>query len=328
MKQYLQLLRFPNLLFIAFVQFAMSEAVILPLLMTYGFDAGMSSSRLLLLILSTILIAAGGYVLNDYFDVKIDTINRPDKMIVGKTIPRASAMRYYQILTALGLLSGFILAFQVKSFALGFIFLVVPGMLWFYSATYKRQFLTGNIIVAFASALSVLLPAILELAVLESQYGKLIFETPIPKQIYAWVGGFAVFAFFCTLLREIIKDAEDIAGDREMECRTLPIVWGIKKTKIIVYCLILLIVAGLLAADFFLIDFSNSLTTRYLIFGLIIPFVCLGYLIFKAENAHDFHQTSTLSKVIMLLGVSYSFVFYFLQAQQYHFPIFHIFMVQ
>ncbi|HOJ66479.1 MAG TPA: hypothetical protein PLZ54_05830, partial [Paludibacteraceae bacterium] len=90
----------------------------------------------------------------------------------------------------------------------------------------------------------------------------------------------------------------------------------------------LLIVAGLLAADFFLIDFSSSLTTRYLIFGLIIPFVCLGYLIFKAENAHDFHQTSTLSKVIMLLGVSYSFVFYFLQAQQYHFPIFHIFMVQ
>jgi 4-hydroxybenzoate polyprenyltransferase len=167
MKQYLQILRLPNLLFIAFVQFAMSEAVIMPLLLTYGFDAGIGSQRLLLLIWSTILIAAGGYVLNDYFDVKIDTINRPEKMIVEKTISRSSAMRYYQVLTTLGILSGIILAFRVKSFALGFIFLVVPGMLWFYSATYKRQFLTGNIIVAFASALSVLLPAILELAVLE-----------------------------------------------------------------------------------------------------------------------------------------------------------------
>jgi 4-hydroxybenzoate polyprenyltransferase len=328
MKQYLQILRLPNLLFIAFVQFAMSEAVIMPLLLTYGFDAGIGSQRLLLLIWSTILIAAGGYVLNDYFDVKIDTINRPEKMIVEKTISRSSAMRYYQVLTTLGILSGIILAFRVKSFALGFIFLVVPGMLWFYSATYKRQFLTGNIIVAFASALSVLLPAILELAVLEGQYGKLIFETPLPKQIYAWVGGFSVFAFFCTMLREIIKDAEDIVGDREMECRTLPIVWGIRKTKIALYGFILLIVAGLLCTDFFLISFSGSFTIRYIIFGLIIPFVCLAYLIFKAENSQDFHQASTLSKVIMLLGVSYSFVFYFLQARQYHFPIFHTFMVQ
>jgi 4-hydroxybenzoate polyprenyltransferase len=328
MKQYFQILRFPNLLFIAFVQFAMSEAVIMPLLLTYGFDAGIGLQRLLLLIWSTILIAAGGYVLNDYFDVKIDTINRPEKMIVGKTISRSSAMRYYQILTVLGMLSGFILAFRIKSFALGFMFLVVPGMLWFYSATYKRQFLTGNIIVAFASALSVLLPAILQLAVLEGRYGKLIFETPIPKQIYAWVGGFAVFAFFCTMLREIIKDAEDIAGDREMECRTLPIVWGIRKTKIALYSLILLIIAGLLCTDFFFISFSGSLTIRYIIFGLIIPFVCLAYLVFKAENSQDFHQASTLSKVIMLIGVSYSFVFYFLQARQYHFPIFHTFMVQ
>ncbi len=208
-----------NLLFIAFLQYVMSQVVLLPILQMYGFDAVVETGRLILLIGATVLIAAGGYVLNDYFDVKIDAVNNPDEQIVGKLVSRHSAMLIHQVLTGVGVVCGLLLAYFGRSFTLAFIFSVVPGLLWFYSATYKRQFIIGNLVVAFVAALSVLVVGITQLAFLQKEYGKLIFETPIPSQIYAWIGGFALFSFLSTWIREIIKDMEDEKGDREMECR-------------------------------------------------------------------------------------------------------------
>jgi 4-hydroxybenzoate polyprenyltransferase len=306
----------------------MFEVVLFPILQTFGFETVFESGSMTLLILATVLIAAGGNVLNDYFDVKIDLINRPDKVIVGNLIPRQATMIYYEILTGLGILCGLYLAFIASSFTLCFIFIIVPGLLWFYSASYKRQFLTGNLIVAFMAALSILVVGITQLAFLEKVYGNLIFETPIPSLFYGWIGGFALFAFLCTWIREIIKDIEDEIGDREMECRTLPIKWGIPKTKLFLYALIILTVAGLFIFNELFIHFEGSLTIRYIIFGLAIPFIVLIYMIFAAKTVADFHQASTLSKVIMLIGVLYSFVFYFLQAKMYGISIFNLFILK
>lgn len=328
MIAYFKLLRFQNLLFLAFSQYLMFEVVLFPILQTFGFETVFESGSMTLLILATVLIAAGGNVLNDYFDVKIDLINRPDKVIVGNLIPRQATMIYYQILTGLGILCGLYLAFIASSFTLCFIFIIVPGLLWFYSASYKRQFLTGNLIVAFMAALSILVVGITQLAFLEKVYGNLIFETPIPSLFYGWIGGFALFAFLCTWIREIIKDIEDEIGDREMECRTMPIKWGIPKTKLFLYALIILTVAGLFIFNELFIHFEGSLTIRYIIFGLAIPFIVLIYMIFAAKTVADFHQASTLSKVIMLIGVLYSFVFYFLQAKMYGISIFNLFILK
>ena len=328
MIAYFKLLRFQNLLFLAFSQYLMFEVVLFPILQTFGFETVFESGSMTLLILATVLIAAGGNVLNDYFDVKIDLINRPDKVIVGNLIPRQATMIYYEILTGLGILCGLYLAFIASSFTLCFIFIIVPGLLWFYSASYKRQFLTGNLIVAFMAALSILVVGITQLAFLEKVYGNLIFETPIPSLFYGWIGGFALFAFLCTWIREIIKDIEDEIGDREMECRTLPIKWGIPKTKLFLYALIILTVAGLFIFNELFIHFDGSLTIRYIIFGLAIPFIVLIYMIFAAKTVADFHQASTLSKVIMLIGVLYSFVFYFLQAKMYGISIFNLFILK
>lgn len=328
MIAYFKLLRFQNLLFLAFSQYLMFEVVLFPILQTFGFETVFESGSMTLLILATVLIAAAGNVLNDYFDVKIDLINRPDKVIVGNLIPRQATMIYYQILTGLGILCGLYLAFIASSFTLCFIFIIVPGLLWFYSASYKRQFLTGNLIVAFMAALSILVVGITQLAFLEKVYGNLIFETPIPSLFYGWIGGFALFAFLCTWIREIIKDIEDEIGDREMECRTMPIKWGIPKTKLFLYALIILTVAGLFIFNELFIHFDGSLTIRYIIFGLAIPFIVLIYMIFAAKTVADFHQASTLSKVIMLIGVLYSFVFYFLQAKMYGISIFNLFILK
>lgn len=328
MQAYIKIVRPVNLLFIAIIQLIMQYTVIIPIMQTYGFGTEVKDLRLFLLIASTIFIAAGGYALNDYFDIKIDKINRPAKQIAGKEIQRSSLMIYHQVLTAIGVGCGLLLAYFSKSFTLAFIFIIVPGMLWFYSASYKRQFMIGNLVVSFNAALSVLIVAIVQIAVLKNTYGDLLYETEIPKNIYGWVGGFSFFAFMSTWIREIIKDLEDKDGDMEMECRTMPIVWGNAKTKIFLYVLIFITFALAFAADIFLINFPGSLSTRYILFGIGLPYIVLIYLVYKSSTKEAFHQASVLAKVIMFIGVLYGFVFYYLQAKTYGFSMFNLFIIQ
>jgi 4-hydroxybenzoate polyprenyltransferase len=304
--------------------------VILPILQKFNFSFAdaLQIGMPLLLIIATVFIAAGGYVLNDYFDIKIDLINKPEKQIIGNTIQRKNAMVFYQILTCIGVSCGLILAFLSQSFTLAFIFIVTPGLLWFYSASYKRQFVIGNLIVAFIAALTILIVGISQIAFLEKEFGKFIFETPIPKQILSWISGFAFFSFLTTWIREIIKDIEDEKGDREMECRTLPIKLGHTKTKLLLFGLIILTVILLFIINNLFIQFEGTFTLRYIIFGIALPFFALSYLIFKAKTPADFHDASTLSKVIMLVGVLYGFIFYYLQAKTFGISFFDTFILK
>ncbi len=327
--QYLRLVRWKNLLFVAIIQWLMQHSVVYPILQTFGFEVGTQNVFYLILIVATVMITAGGYVINDYFDVKIDRINSPERVIVGSTISLRASMLFYQILTGLGTILGLVLAFWVKSFSLGFIFLLTPGLLWFYSASYKRQFIIGNLIVSLASALSVLIVGVLAVALLKTAYNAdLLNQTPVPMWIYAWTGGFAGFAFLLTWIREIIKDMEDEEGDREMECRTMPIKWGQKKTKFFLYGLILFSIATLLHVNYHYIPFEGNTTLKYIIFGLIIPLLVLGYLIFKSKNKSEYRQVQTLTKFIMLVGVLYSLIFYFLMSKTYGISLFGLFIVQ
>lgn len=328
MTPYLHIIRWKNLLFLVLIQWLMQFAVILPLLQTFGFEIAGNNSAFWILVLSTLFITAGGYVINDYFDIKIDRINKPEKILVGESISLKNSMLFYQILTGFGVLGGLITAFMSKSFTLGFIFLLTPGLLWFYSASYKRQFLIGNLTVSLLAALSILIVGILAVAQLKMSYGSLLTETPIPKTIYGWTGGFAAFSFLLTFIREIIKDMEDIHGDSEMECRTMPIKWGIKKTKIFLYLLILFTIAELFFTSFQWINFDGNFTFRYLLFGLVIPLISLITLIFKAKDKTEFHKASTLAKFIMLIGVLYSLIFYYLLAKKFGISLFGLFVVQ
>ncbi|MDO9633767.1 MAG: geranylgeranylglycerol-phosphate geranylgeranyltransferase [Paludibacter sp.] len=304
------------------------QFVIAPLLQTYGFNVFSETLALYLLIAASVLIVAGGYVLNDYFDMKIDAINKPDKQLVGKVISKQTAMLTHQILTFLGVISGLLLAWYVRSFTLGFLFIVGPGLLWFYSASYKRQLIIGNLVVAVIAGMSFLIIGITEMAFLQKKFGNLIFETPIPAQIYAWTGGFAIFSLLLTWIREIIKDLEDEYGDRELECRTMPIVWGTRKTKIVLWAMILLTITLLFMTNHFFIPFEGTFTLRYIIFGLTLPLVALSYLILRAKNRNDYHQASGLTKFIMLIGILYAPVIYLLLAKEFGLSLFNIFIIQ
>ncbi len=337
MKSFFQLIRYKNLLFIAGLQWLMRYSVILPILNTFKVDKAfiMSDLQFGFLLLATVCIAAAGYVINDYFDTKIDGINRPDTVIVGKTITKKQASLLHQALTGIGVALGLFVAFQSQNLSLGFIILLVPGLLWFYSASYKRQFLLGNIIVALHAAFVPLLIVIAEMAFLRLNTDELIFATPIPISLYGWVSGFAAFAFITTLMREIIKDMEDVKGDREMESRTMPIVWGIKKTKVVLYLLIAFTITALLFVQFNLInsfdlllsETKSTLSIRYIFVGLLLPFAYLVYLLIKAKNTTGFHYASSLLKFIMVVGSLYSLVFYFLLAKAQDISLFNLFII-
>lgn len=312
-KPYLRLLRVGNLGFLAILLYVMEKWVAVPLLYLSQFSEQMPWWILLLLILSTTSVAAGGYVINDYFDVKIDRINHPDDLIVTRHITRDGAMRLFQVLTAIGVCMGLVVAWWARSWTLAMIFIVIPGLLWFYSASYKRQLLVGNIVVAFVSALVPLLVAIVNSDYLRHLYHENLAYSPIVGQLYVWTSGFALFAFLITLARELVKDIEDIEGDREMECRTAAIVWGTKNTKIIV-SLILVITIALISYIFFcVLPFPhswNTLATRYMLFGLNVPIVCAIVLLWAAKTPIEYHRAQVIIKFAMFMGVMYSFIIY------------------
>ena len=310
-KPYLQLLRVGNLTFVAILLYVMEKWVATPLLQLEQFGELMPWWILTLLIVSVVGIAAGGYVINDYFDVKIDRINRPDNLVVTRIISRDAAMNLFYGLTAVGVIAGTVVAWWAHSWTLLFTYVVIPGLLWFYSASYKRMFLVGNIVVAFASAIVPLLVAIANADYLHHLYQNALAYSPIVGELYVWTGGFAAFAFLLTWVREIVKDIEDIEGDREMECRTLPIVWGDKVAKIIATILLVVIATLIVYILFAVLPFSHewkSLPTRYVVFGLIVPILCSIVVLWAANNRTEYHRVQTIIKFAMFMGMLFSYV--------------------
>lgn len=310
-KPYLQLLRVGNLTFVAILLYVMEKWVATPLLQLEQFGELMPWWVLTLLIVSVVGIAAGGYVINDYFDVKIDRINRPDNLVVTRIISRDTAMHLFYSLTAVGVIAGTVVAWWAHSWTLLFTYVVIPGLLWFYSASYKRMFLIGNLVVAFASAIVPLLVAIANADYLHHLYQNALAYSPIVGELYVWTGGFAAFAFLLTWVREIVKDIEDIEGDREMECRTLPIVWGDKVAKIIATILLVVIATLIVYIQFAVLPFSHewkSLPTRYVVFGLIVPILCSIVLLWAANNRTEYHRVQTIIKFAMFMGMLFSYV--------------------
>ena len=325
----LNLIRYKNLIFIVFIQWLVFNSVITPILTKYGMQPFLPNFCFWLIVLATVLIAAGGYVINDYFDLKIDRINRPEKVIVGEQISKKSAMSLYIALTSVGVLLGVIVSILLKSNTLGFIFVITAGMLWFYSSTYKRQFLVGNLIVAFSSALSLVVMLVAESALQTAYYSsELLRQTPVLQDLYYWVCGFALFAFVFTLIREIIKDLEDINGDREMECRTLPIVWGECKAKIVVTCLLVIALIALFFVEMKInLPTDNYITSQIIRGGVVVPSVIAMVYLWYRNIETRYKIVSLLMKMIMIVGVSYMLIFNFLMAKFYGFAFLGIFKI-
>ena len=309
------------------MQYIVYQNILKAVLQKHGLVFQPDEPLIYLVFAATALIMAGGFVLNDYFDVKIDALNRPDKLIVSKTIPREKAMLFYQILTALGVVAGLLFSFLVKNFTLAFIFIVVPGILWFYSASYKRMLILGNVAAAFTASLAVLTVTIGYLAVLEKNVGDLLFQTRIPHDFYIYSGGFVIFIFLSAWILNILKDFRNEYGDREMESRTMVIKWGEGVSKIFIITLIIIQITLLFVYNSFLSIDNNHLTLKYFSALIIIPLIVLIYMIIKAKCATEYKQAEFLMNITVIAGIFYSFALAYLLAQTYNFPLYGKFLI-
>ncbi len=317
MRSILSLIRLPNLLIIAMTQYSMRYLIMEPLLPSAGFELQMDNLHFSLLVLSTVFLAAAGYIINDYFDTQTDWINKPEKVVVGVVINRRVAMTLHSVLNIIGVAIGIYLSIYIKLFPLSFIFLLTSGLLWFYSTNYKRQFLIGNLTVSFLTSLVPMIVILFELPLLNREYGTIMLQHNANfNYIFIWVAGFAVFAFLVTLIREIIKDAEDFEGDNAYGMKTLPIKLGMTTTKIIITVLILSAVVMLMYILIKFIMFSGEntdfISMIYIVGLLVLPFFVLNTIVIMASKKSDYHRASFLIKVIMLIGILYSAVVYYI----------------
>lgn len=290
---------------VAVTMYLMRWSIIKPLLGIYGIDLQVSELAFLGLVLSTLLITAAGYVINDYHDVRADQINKPDKVVVDIHVTRRSALFIHWLLNSIGVAAGIVFSILYKVPWLILIFAGAPFLLWYYSVRLKHKLLAGNLAVSLLTATVPLLVILFEYPLLARNYR---FNTEFfpngLSAILVWVGTFAFFAFVTNLIREIIKDAQDIEGDREMDSRTLPILFGIRKTKKVIIGLALFtaLVLGLI----FLTYLKDNISLAYYLFALFLPFTYLIIRTMKCKDSDDFGLLSQLIKIIMLLGLLYA----------------------
>ncbi|GAA4850052.1 geranylgeranylglycerol-phosphate geranylgeranyltransferase [Algivirga pacifica] len=271
--QFFKLIRVNNLLIILLTQY-LTKVFLVDGVENYRNT--LSDPSFFLLTLATLLIAAGGYIINDYYDIKIDMINKPDKIVVGKVMRRRVAIFTHTVFSLTGVAIGFYL-----SRTLGIIMFSSAFWLWLYSNQLKRRAFIGNLTIAALTALSVF---IINLYIRENNPLVYIYGT---------------FAFFISVIREIIKDLEDQKGDEQFGCKTLPIIWGNAKTKALIYFLAIMY-AGITFR--FLYYIGNPWLYGF-IAVLSIPIVFLLYLLYKAHTPEAFGKLSTFCKWIMVGGV-------------------------
>ena len=270
---FLKLIRFQNLIIIFISQYFAA------IFLLHGFsdwNSVLTDPYMFLLSISTLLIAAGGYIINDYYDVKIDMINKPERIVVGMLMKRRTAIILHTFINLTGIIAGFAVNWKV-----GMVCVIISFLLWLYSVWLKKTAFAGNILISLLSAVSLLL--------LTFYYHSNIEVILI----------YAVFAFFISLIREIIKDMEDMKGDAAFGCKTLPIIIGIRKTKTILFTLIIVFTAVLIVSGLRI----QINVLAYLGLFVLPPLMWLSFSLARADSSRDFTRLSFLCKYIMLSGI-------------------------
>jgi len=265
----------------------------------------LSNGYFALLVLINMLLGAAGYIINDYFDRHIDRINRPNEVVVGREVPRRAAMVWHIIFDVAALSLAAVFAWHLQMMSVWLLYAMIAGIFWLYSTTYKRQFIIGNLVVAIGTATIPLQVGIFEYLTLTREYGfDMMLKNLSFMPIMYWTCGFAFFAFLTNLVREIVKDMEDLEGDNNYGCNTLPIVYGIRISKIVVIALSVICIALLFGCYYFFL--REPLTLFYMLLFIVLPIALVVILIVRADDVKHYHRISTIIKVIMLFGVLYS----------------------
>jgi 4-hydroxybenzoate polyprenyltransferase len=289
LKAILTIIRFPNLVFIALTQILTYYCLILPSVKT----STLTTFQFSLLTLSTVLIATAGYIINDYFDIGIDAVNKPQKVTIENVFKRRTIILWHIGLNVIALIIAGKIAYHYIQFRmLGFqLFSIL--LLVLYSTTLKRKLIIGNFSIGVLTALTLITTAIYE-------PNFRFWDPSQPRSKLFWV--YVIFAFLITIIREIIKDIEDIKGDAIQQCKTIPLVWGINSSKNIIYGLLTILFLFLILVGFVFVH-SNLIMICFLGVFVFIPLIWLSRMLFKAQIKADFHALSSMIKWITLMGI-------------------------
>lgn len=292
---YLKLIRYQNLLMLAFMQ----------LIFRYGFlelqniPLALADWQYILLVLATMSIAAGGYIINNIFDVETDLVNKPKNVVVVHFISETKAYNLYISFTVIGVLIGFYLSNVIDKPSLAAIFIVIAATLFYYASSLKQSLLMGNFIVALLLSFSVIIIGVFDLFPITNEENR-----PIMGLLFGILLDYAIFAFIVNFIREIVKDLYDFEGDLNQGMGTLAIAFGVKKTTKLVFGLSfipIIIILNYINKNLFASGLIFA--TLYGLVFILAPLVYFTIKIWSANSKKEFHHLSTVLKWILFFGI-------------------------
>ncbi|HTB51625.1 MAG TPA: geranylgeranylglycerol-phosphate geranylgeranyltransferase [Ferruginibacter sp.] len=301
---FFRLIRWPNLFFIALTESLFYYCIIVPSLPAdyYLLPHKLTGSLFPFIVAASVCIAAGGYIINDYFDINIDRVNKPKKMIIEKNIDRRAAILLHLIITTIGVAISFYVAIKTSMIIL-IANIISTLLLWFYSTTFKKKLLSGNIIISVLTAWTILVLYFATNTVI-TRLPELSTDIKLSlNHIYKLAVLYGGFAFIISLIREVVKDIEDIEGDAKYKCNTMPIDWGIPASKVFVGVWIIVLTSVLFIIQFYVLQFGWWASAMYCFLFIILPLLWVIRKLYLAQNTADYHQLSIAIKFIMLAGI-------------------------
>lgn len=297
MIHYFKLIRWQNLLIIVFVQYLLKYALLVPFKDKYGVFTALNNFEFFILVLSTVCIASAGYIINDIYDIETDKINKPKRLIINKHISEKMGFNLFIVLNIIGVGLGFYLSNSIGKSTFFVLFVVVSALLYLYATALKQIMIVGNIIISLVVALSILMVGIFELLPVMAEINKSAQQTFLDIIL-----DYAVFAFLINLVREIIKDIEDIDGDYNAGIETLPVVIGRDRANSVAFLVSLL---PIIAVIYYVITylFKQQLVVAYFLVFVVGPLIYATIKIFNAEQKSDYRHISHVLKVVMLTGM-------------------------
>ena len=291
--KYLKLIRYQNLLMLAFMQLVFRY---LFLAQSYV-DLALTDINYILLVIATVCIAAGGYVINNIMDQDTDEIAKPQNRVVGVSISETMAYNWYIGLTIVGVGIGFYLSNVIYKPTFASMFILVATLLYMYATSFKQIPVLGNVVVALMLSTSIVIIGLFDILPAIDVDNRFRMKEAFDILIH-----YAIFAFIINLIREIVKDMEDMDGDYQSGINSLPIAIGVQKTKIIVGVLTVISI-GILAyyvnSNLFELDY----VVYYAIILIVGPLIYFGVKLLNATTKKEFHHLSLVLKVILFFGI-------------------------
>ncbi|MBG25071.1 MULTISPECIES: geranylgeranylglycerol-phosphate geranylgeranyltransferase [Croceibacter] len=291
--KYLKLFRYQNLIFVILTQVFLRYFLFEP----FGITITLSDFGYALLVLATVCLTAAGNVINDIYDVETDQINKPEHVLVGKSISEQSAYTLFIILNVIAVGIGFYLSNIIGKPGFSALFISISAILYIYASYLKRTVLVGNLVISLLVAFVIIVVAIYDLMPAITPQNK-----AVQTLIFGLMLDYAVFAFAVNLIREMIKDQQDVKGDHNSGIQTLPIILGKTRTNKVIFSVTALLIIGLIYY-LYTYMFQNQVAVLYVLFLILGPLLYVLIKIWNADTKHDYRKLSGILKLVMLFGV-------------------------